>query len=119
MRTYKVYAKADDQGKITDINSSAHLRDTDGWTLIDEGTGDRYYHAQGNYFDKPLTDDAERRNYKLVKGKPKERTEKEKSADEVQDKTAGLADEINAATTLDELKAALTGQHGIARKARA
>lgn len=49
--TYKVYAHLDSAGSITAINSSAFLPDTTGWTLIDEGTGDRYHHAQGNYFD--------------------------------------------------------------------
>lgn len=49
--TYKVYAHLDGAGNITAINSSAFLQDTTDWTLIDEGTGDRYHHAQGNYFD--------------------------------------------------------------------
>jgi hypothetical protein len=52
--TYKVYVLTDDSGNITAVNSSAFLSDTDGWTEIDEGAGDKYHHAQGNYFEKPI-----------------------------------------------------------------
>lgn len=52
--TYKVYAHLDSAGSITAINSSAFLPDTTGWTLIDEGTGDRYHHAQGHYLPDGL-----------------------------------------------------------------
>lgn len=52
--TYKVYARLDGAGNITAINSSAFLPDTTGWTLIDEGTGDRYHHAQGHYLPDGL-----------------------------------------------------------------
>ena len=49
--TYKVYASLDGTGNITTTNSSAFLSDTTDWVEIDEGTGDRYHHAQGNYFE--------------------------------------------------------------------
>lgn len=55
--TYKVYVKTDAGGTITAVNSSAFLSDTTGWTEIDEGTGDRYHHAQGHYLDDPLVDE--------------------------------------------------------------
>ncbi len=48
MQPYGVYIRVDDAGRITAINSSAFLPDTDGWTRIDEGFGDKYHHAQGN-----------------------------------------------------------------------
>ena len=47
---YIVYVRADEAERIVEINSSAFLADTAGWTAIDEGYGDKYHHAQGNYF---------------------------------------------------------------------
>lgn len=52
---YKVYIKTDGEGRITAINSDAFLPDVTGWTLIDEGEGDRYVHAQSNYLTDGLT----------------------------------------------------------------
>lgn len=49
---YVVYARADAAGYVTDIDSSVFLHDTVGWVQIDEGNGDRYMHAQGNYQSK-------------------------------------------------------------------
>ena len=51
---YTVYIRTDAAGRIVEINSSAFLADTAGWTAIDEGYGDKYHHAQGNYFALPL-----------------------------------------------------------------
>lgn len=62
----KVYAKLDENGIITSIDSSIFLKDITGYTEIDEGIGDRYAHAQGNYLFKPLTDSKGRYNYKYV-----------------------------------------------------
>ena len=52
--TYKVYAHLDSAGNITAVHSSAFLDDHTDWTLIDEGTGDRYHHAQGHYLPDGL-----------------------------------------------------------------
>ena len=49
-----VYVKVDNSGYITEINSSAFLSDTTGWTEIDQGQGDKYHHAQGNYLPGPM-----------------------------------------------------------------
>ena len=57
MQPYVVYVKVDEFNRITAINSSEFLTDVTGWTEIDSGYGDKYHHAQGNYFDKPLYDD--------------------------------------------------------------
>lgn len=57
MQSYGVYISVDDAGRVTAINSSAFLADTDGWTRIDEGLGDKYHHAQGNYLPLPLRDE--------------------------------------------------------------
>ncbi|MDD3212072.1 MAG: hypothetical protein PHY64_00230 [Eubacteriales bacterium] len=79
---YKVYIKVDDLNRVIDINSSAFLQDTTGWTQIDEGEGDRYHHAQHNYLPKRLIDDQEHYRYKLADGIVVERTEEEIFADD-------------------------------------
>ena len=84
MRPYIVYVKVDESNRITAINSSEFLADVTGWTEIDSGYGDKYHHAQGNYFDKPLYDERGIYRYKLVDGKPVERTQKEMDADYVE-----------------------------------
>lgn len=83
MRPYIVYVKVDESNRVTSINSSAFLADVTGWTEIDSGYGDKYHHAQGNYFDKPLYDERGIYRYKLVDGKPVERTQEEMDADYV------------------------------------
>jgi len=76
----KVYIKIQN-GLITAINSSEFLSDTTGWVKIDEGNGDRYRHAQGNYLPGPLIDEQGRYRYKLVDGAVVERTAEELAAD--------------------------------------
>jgi hypothetical protein len=78
---YIVYVRADEAGRIVEINSSAFLADTAGWTAIDEGYGDKYHHAQGNYFALPLYGPDGCANYKLADGTPALRTEAEKAAE--------------------------------------
>lgn len=63
-----VYVKPNESGYVTAVNSSAFLPDTAGWTEIDRGFGDRYHHAQGNYFPQPLITDGGAYRYKLVGG---------------------------------------------------
>ena len=75
----KIYVKTDISGNITAINSFDFISDVTDWTLIDEGTGDKYHHAQNNYLDKPLTDENGIYNYKLVDGNIAERTEADKA----------------------------------------
>lgn len=91
--TYKVYVRLDDTGRIIAINSSAFLPDTEGWTLIDEGSGDKFHHAQGNYFEQPIMDDREIYRYKLVNGVPVKRTNEEMDADYVPPVQQPTADE--------------------------
>lgn len=74
----KVYVKVDSNNVITQVDSSIFLFDVDGWLKIDEGTGDKFSHAQGNYLDKPLVDVTGKDNYKLVDGRIVELTEEEK-----------------------------------------
>ena len=68
----KVYAKVNEHDEIIGINSDIFLSDTEGWTLIDEGEGDKYAHAQGNYLDKPIVDEQGRYNYLLLGGEVSE-----------------------------------------------
>ena len=81
---YIVYVKTDAENRITDINSSAFLSDTDGWTEIDRGYGDSYHHAHGNYLPRVIMDGRGIYRYKLVDGKPVERTQEEMDADYVE-----------------------------------
>ena len=78
---YKVYIKTDEQNRVTAVNSDAFLSFTDGWALIDEGNGDKFMHAQGNYLSKSLITDEGVYRYKLVGGKAVERTAAEIQAD--------------------------------------
>lgn len=77
---YKVYVKADESKRIIDINSSAFV--SNGWGVeIDEGNGDKFAHAQGHYFRRPIFTEDKIPRYKLVDGKPVERTPEEIQAD--------------------------------------
>ena len=79
---YIVYVKPNSNGYITAINSSAFLADTTGWTEIDHGYGDKYHHAQGNYFPEPIYTEVGAYRYKLIDGKPVACTTEEIAAQE-------------------------------------
>lgn len=83
---YKVYVKTDENGRITAVNSSAFLSSLEGWQEIDSGFGDRYHHAQGNYFEKSLYDERGICRYKLVNNMSVERTQEEMDADYIEPK---------------------------------
>lgn len=68
MKPYEVYIMTDDSGYIIAVNSSEFLDDTTDWLKIDEGYGDKYHHAQGNYFGKPIYTESGVYQYKLVDG---------------------------------------------------
>lgn len=74
MNPYIVYVLTDRAGLIVDITSSDFLRSREGWTAIDEGYGDRYHHAQANYFPGGLMDERGEPRWQLVDGKAVERT---------------------------------------------
>lgn len=78
---YKVYVLPDAEGRITAINSDAFIDDLFGWVQIDEGEGDRYHHAQNNYFPLPIVDYRGIYRYKLQDGEAVERTQEEMDAD--------------------------------------
>lgn len=82
--TYKVYVKLDPDNKVIAINSSAFIPEDDlaNWVQIDEGTGDKYHHAQGNYFtDVPLYNEYGISNHKYDGTSVILRTEEEIQAD--------------------------------------
>lgn len=80
-RPYAVLVRTDEQNRIIEINSSSFVAGAEGWVQIDEGDGDRYHHAQGNYLPMPLTDDRGVYRYKLEKSHAVERTQKEMDGD--------------------------------------
>ena len=53
----KVYVKVNENKEIIDVGSSIFIKDLNGWIKIDEGFGDKYAHAQSQYFEKPLIND--------------------------------------------------------------
>lgn len=79
--SYIVYVLTDQKACIVAVDSSAFLPDPSGWVEIDSGYGDRYHHAQGNYFDQPIMDERGIWRYKLSDGKAVERTQEEMDAD--------------------------------------
>lgn len=76
----KVYIKIDENNCITDINSSVFLNSIENYICIDEGNGDKYSHAQGNYLSKSLMDSKDRYNYRYTDSKVTELTEEEKES---------------------------------------
>ena len=47
-----VYIRVNEKSEVVEVNSDRFITDFNGWIKIDEGYGDKYTHAQGNYFDK-------------------------------------------------------------------
>ena len=101
INTYKVYIKTNDNNLVTAINSSAFLSDTTGWVEIDEGTGDKYHHSQGNYLPKGLMTDEGVYRYKYTDGELQERT-----PEEIQ-KERDARPPVPEVMTLEEITAAL------------
>lgn len=100
---YIVYVKTNSDNYITAINSSAFLNNTTDWIEIDSGYGDKYHHAQGNYFDKCIMTETGVWQYKLVDGIPAECTAEEIAAQEAllpqpeESITLSVYDELEAA----------------------
>ena len=82
MGNYIVYVRTDSNGHVTSVNSSAFLPDTTGWVEIDRGIGDKYHHAQGNYFPQPIITMCGAYRYKLIDSTPLECTAEEIAAQE-------------------------------------
>lgn len=104
MQPYGVYIQTDEENRITAVNSDAFLSSLDGWTKIDEGFGDKYHHAQGNYFPLPIRDLRGICRYKMVDGDPEERTQEEMDGDYTPPTPA--ASDSDRITALEETLAA-------------
>lgn len=102
---YIVYVKTDANGHITAVNSSEFLTDTSGWTEIDRGRGDKYHHAQGNYFPLPVVTEGGAYRYKLTDGVPVECSAEEIAVQEQE--AANQPDtDLTGSAVWDELDAA-------------
>ena len=113
---YSVYVKTDERGNITEVNSSAFVSDMSVWTKVDEGYGDKYHHAQGNYLENGIIDADGCYNYQYVDGAIVERTADDKQAELVSRPPALLStdekielSEARSLTNAFELYMELTG----------
>ena len=97
MESYKVYVKTGEAGHITAINSSVFLGDVSGLVQIDEGVGDKYHHAQGNYLAGPLMTADGLCAYKLQNGAPALRGAADLAAERAAKTQAPTAEERLAA----------------------
>ena len=68
----KVYVKVNVKNEIIKVGSSEFIKDTTDWIKIDEGFGDKYRHAQCQYFENPLINEDGIYNYRYVNGVVKE-----------------------------------------------
>lgn len=72
-KAIKVYVKLNENNHVMGVNSSVFMQDTTGWVEIDEGHGDTYCHAQGNYFPNGIFTINGQPKYQLIDGKIKDR----------------------------------------------
>lgn len=77
----RVYIKIDSENRVIAVNSEIFISNNSGWVEIDNGNGDRFTHAQGNYLPMPLTDENGVFRYKFENGGIVERSADEMSAD--------------------------------------
>lgn len=78
----KVYIRTDESNRVVDINSGAFLTDLTGWVEVDEGTGDRYNHAQGNYLPLSLVTEGGAYRYAYTENGVVERSADDIAAEE-------------------------------------
>lgn len=75
MDEIKVYIKVNSRNEIIDVNSEIFIKDFTNWVMIDKGYGDKYAHAQSQYFAKPLIKDNDTYQYRYVNGQVRENNE--------------------------------------------
>ena len=92
----KVFVKLDEAANIININSEIFIEDTSDWIEIDEGEGDKYSHAQGNYLSKPLRTSEGYYRYKYDNGDVVERSEEEINSDAFPDIISQKKAELSA-----------------------
>lgn len=109
----RVYINKDSENNIISINSNIFLSEEEMSTMteIDQGKGDKYAHAQGQYLEKGLVDEHGRYNYKFVNGKVVEVEEVDKPTIEEPKAEPTEQEKINAQLMLQiaQLKAQLNG----------
>lgn len=94
---YIVYIKVNERNIVEEINSSAFIADITGWEAIDQGYGDKYHHAQNNYFEKPICDERGIGRYKKENGVVIERTQEEMDAEWIEpEKEPTLEEKLDA-----------------------
>lgn len=98
---YSVYVKTSEEGYITAIHSDAFLSNLTGWLKIDEGYGDKFHHAQGNYFLRSIVNNDGCYCYKLIGG-----IVQEVSEEELAEQRAKLQPDIQEMNVWDEMAAA-------------
>lgn len=64
----KVYVKVNENNEIIEVGSSIFIKDLTGWIEIDSGFGDKYAHAQSQYFENPLINNDSGYNYRYING---------------------------------------------------
>lgn len=67
IKPISVFVKLNEKNEIIDISSNIFLNNIDGWIKVDEGYGDKFAHAQSQYFYKPLNENG-KYNYKYNNG---------------------------------------------------
>lgn len=72
--------KKDEQDRVTAMDSTAYIQDTDGWTGVESMCGEQYRHAM-SAFRLPIARPDGVYCYKYVDGSVQERTQKEMDAD--------------------------------------
>lgn len=70
---FEVYIKTNENHEVIEVNSSIFIKDTTEWIKIDEGYGDKYAHAQNNYFEKSIFDEEGKYRYLFIGNKIYER----------------------------------------------
>lgn len=92
----RVYIKIDSENRVIAINSERFISDTSGWVEIDNGEGDKYSHAKGNYLPKPITTEEGYYRYKYENGNVVERSEEEINSDAFPDIISQKKTELSA-----------------------
>lgn len=67
-RPIGVYIKVNAENNIIAVGSDIFITDFTNWIKIDEGEGDKYAHAQGNYFENPLISENGKHSYRYENG---------------------------------------------------
>lgn len=97
-KPYIVYIKSNENGYITAVNSSEFLTDLTDWMEIDSGYGDKYHHAQGNYFSKSIYTESGVYCYKYINNKVIECT-----AEEIIEQEKAIQEAINSIPSQNDL----------------